>query len=82
MEAQIPKDLALSEQMNRDKQTARVLETLKQIGLYFVILLVTVIFVFPYFWMVISAFKSRADIIAIPPKIFYQNLQSLYQSFF
>lgn len=86
MEAQIPQDLALSKDRDREKRTVRVLEVLKQVGLYFVVLLVTVIFVFPYFWMVISAFKSRADIIAIPPKIFFQptleNFEALIEQFY
>jgi len=38
---------------------------------YIVIIFVTALFVFPYFWMVISAFKDRADTIAMPPEFIF-----------
>jgi len=38
---------------------------------YAIVIVVTMAFVFPYLWMVISAFKSRPDMIAMPPKVIF-----------
>ncbi len=61
------------------------LNILKNIGVYILITLITIAFVFPYFWMVITAFKYPQDIRAIPPKILFtptlQNFQELINEY-
>lgn len=58
---------------------------LKNIGVYALIILTTILFVFPYFWMVITAFKLPQDIRAIPPKILFtptlRNFQELINEY-
>lgn len=58
---------------------------LKSIGIYVLIALVTLIFVFPYFWMVITSFKLPQDIREIPPKILFSptllNFQDLIDKY-
>lgn len=44
-----------------------------------------IVFVFPYLWMVLSAFKSKPDLIAIPPKVIFtptlENFAGLIDDF-
>lgn len=58
---------------------------IKTAGLYALITLITIAFVFPYFWMVITAFKHPRDIRAIPPKVLFtptlENFHELINDF-
>jgi multiple sugar transport system permease protein len=52
---------------------------LKNLGVYALVALITMTFVFPYFWMVITAFKLPQDIRAIPPKVLFTPTLSNFQ---
>lgn len=58
----------------------------RDVAIYLAIVLITIVFIFPYFWMVITAFKHPSDIRAIPPKILFTptlvNFQSLIEEFY
>lgn len=58
-----------------------------QIGLrYALTLIITLVFVFPLLWVVMSSFKTRLDLFAIPPKWFftptYENYRGVLDSDF
>lgn len=49
------------------------------------ILLISIIFIFPFYWLVVSAFKTRAQIFTIPPQflpspVVMENFQNLVES--
>jgi multiple sugar transport system permease protein len=52
---------------------------------YLAIAAISLLFVFPYIWMVVSSFKTPADIIAIPPKLVFaptlENFEKLITDF-
>src|SRR4051812_38605077 len=58
---------------------------LGNLSLNLLVALIALVFVFPYIWMVISSFKTPADIIAIPPKLIFrptiENFQRLITDF-
>ncbi|MGA2785577.1 MAG: hypothetical protein ABSF09_12845 [Candidatus Bathyarchaeia archaeon] len=57
--------------MSRKQRT----KTIKYIK-YLLILVVTVLWLFPVYWLVVTAFKTRLDMFAIPPKWFnFQPIQ-------
>ena len=63
--------------LNRGIDTYRYGLVVRNSLTYAAMICVTALFIFPYFWMVISAFKNRADTIAIPPKfIFVPTLEN------
>ncbi len=63
--------------LNRGTDTFRYGPVVRNSLTYAAMICATALFVFPYFWMVISAFKNRADTIAIPPKfIFVPTLEN------
>ena len=43
----------------------------KNIVLYVILIIFLVITLLPYFWLVLTSFKTRVDSFAIPPKIFF-----------
>ncbi|RME46705.1 MAG: carbohydrate ABC transporter permease [Chloroflexi bacterium] len=53
---------------------------------YVLTLLITLIFVFPLIWVVMSSFKTRLDLFAIPPKWFFtptlENYKGILESVF
>jgi len=59
---------------------------LKSLGVYLIVVSITLLFIFPYFWMIITAFKPPKDIRAIPPKILFtptlDNFDGLIREFF
>lgn len=57
----------------------KILNTLKNISLYLLIIIVSLLFVFPYLWMLITAFKLPQDIRAIPPVILFTPTLSNFQ---
>ena len=57
----------------------KTISTLKSIGTYILLIFVSLLFVFPYFWMVITAFKLPQDIRAIPPKLLFTPTLSNFQ---
>jgi multiple sugar transport system permease protein len=66
-------------------RTRKFLQVLKNVGVYILIASTTLIFVFPYFWMVLTAFKLPQDIREIPPKILFtptlMNFQDLIEKY-
>jgi multiple sugar transport system permease protein len=58
---------------------------LGNLSLNLLVALIALVFIFPYVWMVISSFKTPADIIAIPPKLIFtptiENFQRLITDF-
>lgn len=64
----------------------KVLGYLKHLVIYLFLFFITVAFVFPYFWMIITAFKPPKDIRAIPPKIIFsptlENFQRLISDYY
>ena len=63
--------------LNRGIDTYRYGLVVRNSLTYAAMICVTALFIFPYFWMVISAFKNRTDTIAIPPKfIFVPTLEN------
>jgi multiple sugar transport system permease protein len=62
-----------------------MLRVLKNVAIYGLIVLVAALFVFPYLWMVLTAFKTGPDLIAVPPKIVFepslQNFRDLIDKF-
>jgi len=60
--------------MSRKQRT----KTIKYIK-YLLILVVTVLWLFPVYWLVVTAFKTRLDMFAIPPKWF--NFQPILDNF-
>jgi ABC-type glycerol-3-phosphate transport system permease component len=55
----------------------RTSETVQRTALYFVLGITALLFLFPFFWMVLSSFKENKDILAIPlrffPPVWYWN---------
>jgi multiple sugar transport system permease protein len=56
------------------------MKTIGNLSFHLLLALIALIFVFPYIWMVISSFKTPADIIAIPPKlVFTPTLENFHK---
>ena len=45
----------------------------KKIAIYLVLIIGAIIMIFPYFWMIMSAFKTPAEVNTTPPTIFPSN---------
>jgi ABC-type glycerol-3-phosphate transport system permease component len=62
-----------------------MIRVLKRVAIYGIVVFVVVLFVFPYLWMVLTAFKTGPDLIAVPPKIVFepslQNFRDLIHKF-
>ena len=54
----------------------------KNIGLYVILIIFLVITLLPYFWLVLTSFKTRVDSFAIPPKIFFSATLDNYKAAF
>ena len=50
--------------------TYRTIENIQRTILYFVIALLGLAFLFPFFWMILSSFKLNRDVLAIPIRFF------------
>ena len=48
----------------------RINETAQRTILYVVVGFIGIVFVFPFFWMVLSSFKLNRDILAVPLRFF------------
>ena len=48
----------------------RTADRTKAIILYVVVIALGIIFVFPFFWMIISSFKFNKDVLALPVRVF------------
>lgn len=51
-------------------QTSSFKELVKKIIVYFLLLLLTVVFIFPFYWMVLASLKTDAQIFMWPPQWF------------
>lgn len=68
------KTLSKTRKFEESKSSIRkrkIISILRSISLYFLIFLTAILFVFPYVWMIITAFKAPQDIIANPPKLIF-----------
>lgn len=54
----------------------------KNIALYVILIIFLVITLLPYFWLVLTSFKTRVDSFAIPPKIFFSATLDNYKAAF
>lgn len=54
----------------------------KNIVLYVILIIFLVITLLPYFWLVLTSFKTRVDSFAIPPKIFFSATLDNYKAAF
>ncbi len=54
----------------------------KNVILYLVLILFLAITLLPYFWLVLTSFKTRVDSFAIPPKIFFHATLDNYKAAF
>ena len=54
----------------------------KNIVLYVILIIFLVITLLPYFWLVLTSFKTRVDSFAIPPKIFFSATLDNYNAAF
>lgn len=45
-------------------------------------LFISVLFLFPVFWMVLTSFKEQADIFTTPPKLFFEATTRTYTEYF
>lgn len=54
----------------------------KNIALYIILIIFLVITLLPYFWLVLTSFKTRVDSFAIPPKIFFSATLDNYKAAF
>lgn len=61
----------------------RTRTTIKKVSLHTVIIVIGLIFIFPFIWMVLSSFKLNKDVLAIPIRFFppVWNLKSYYNAF-
>src|SRR5687768_17986461 len=56
------------------------MKLIRALSTHLLIAFIALVFVFPYVWMVISSFKTPADIIAIPPKlVFTPTLENFHR---
>lgn len=57
--------------------------TIKKVILYSIIIIIGLIYIFPFIWMVLSSFKLNKDVLAIPIKFFppVWNFQSYHNAF-
>ncbi len=61
--------------MNKKRKTKYAL-------IYLALIAFLVITLLPYFWLVITSFKTRVDAFAIPPKVFFQATLDNYREVF
>ena len=54
----------------------------KNIVLYVILIIFLVITLLPFFWLVLTSFKTRVDSFAIPPKIFFSATLDNYKAAF
>ena len=54
----------------------------KKIGYYILLWIVAILFFLPVLWIILSAFKTRMEILSWPPKFFFiptlDNFQDLF----
>lgn len=48
----------------------RIKDNIKRVVLYIIVAVLSFVFVFPFFWMIISSFKFNKDVLAIPIRFF------------
>lgn len=60
-----------------EKSTAR-----KTVLIYIFLIAFLVLTLLPYFWLIVTSFKTRVDAFSIPPKLFFKGtLQNYYDAF-
>lgn len=56
--------------------------TAKQVGSFIITIIITLAFGFPLLWILLSSFKNRVDMFALPPRWFFQPTLDNYRNMF
>lgn len=67
--------------MNENRREQKIKDTIFKVLLYTGLVIFAIFVVIPFYWMILTAFKSDTDLVALPPKLFLPFRDLTFQNF-